>query len=251
VHAHSFVELTRHWREWSFMLLVLLTHTLVTFFLDVPGCGRGYLGPGGIGNYGKFKDCTGGAAGYIDVQVLGINHIYGGPTCSGVYRTGSYDPEGILGCLTSAFMCFLGAQASRVLQYYSQPGKRLMRWAAWGVLLGLLAVVLTGGTRDQGAIPINKNLWSMSFIFALSGFGFIVLSFMYMLVDVKKVWSGAPVVFLGLNSIGVYCGHEILHRFAPFSFVPPDQVHKKYPYSGDSIASRAIFLPPPMNCINV
>lgn len=42
---------------------------------------RGYLGPGGIGDYGKYENCTGGAAKYIDMKIFGLNHIYQGPTC--------------------------------------------------------------------------------------------------------------------------------------------------------------------------
>lgn len=42
---------------------------------------RGYLGPGGIGDDGKYPNCTGGAAGYIDKLVLGEDHIYRYPTC--------------------------------------------------------------------------------------------------------------------------------------------------------------------------
>ena len=40
----------------------------------------GYIGPGGLHDGGKHYNCTGGAAQYIDVLVLGKNHIYGNPT---------------------------------------------------------------------------------------------------------------------------------------------------------------------------
>lgn len=42
---------------------------------------RGYLGPGGIGDDGKYPNCTGGAAGYIDKWLLGEDHVYHYPTC--------------------------------------------------------------------------------------------------------------------------------------------------------------------------
>ena len=42
---------------------------------------RGYLGPGGLAEHGKYFNCTGGAAGYIDRLLLTSNHIYGSPTC--------------------------------------------------------------------------------------------------------------------------------------------------------------------------
>lgn len=40
----------------------------------------GYLGPGGIGDWGKYPNCTGGAAGYIDRLLLGDDHIYQHPS---------------------------------------------------------------------------------------------------------------------------------------------------------------------------
>lgn len=41
---------------------------------------RGYLGAGGIGDYGLYPNCTGGAAGYIDRWMFGDN-MYRYPTC--------------------------------------------------------------------------------------------------------------------------------------------------------------------------
>lgn len=58
----------------------------LTFGLKVPGCPTGYIGPGGlIGDYGAYQNCTGGAAGYIDLQFLGLNHIYQHPTAQPIY----------------------------------------------------------------------------------------------------------------------------------------------------------------------
>src|SRR5258708_5334672 len=42
---------------------------------------RGYLGPGGLHESGKFWNCTGGAAGRLDQWIFGQNHIYQDPTC--------------------------------------------------------------------------------------------------------------------------------------------------------------------------
>lgn len=61
------------------------------------GCCRGYLGPGGRHAEGKYLNCTGGAAGYVDKVLLGVNHIYQFPTANSVYGSGPFDPEGVLG----------------------------------------------------------------------------------------------------------------------------------------------------------
>ena len=58
---------------------------------------RGYLGPGGMASGGRFANCTGGAAGYIDRQVLG-SLMYHHPTAHQIYNTHlPYDPEGKTG----------------------------------------------------------------------------------------------------------------------------------------------------------
>jgi len=109
----------------------------LTFFLPVPGCAIGYLGPGGIGDYGQFPGCTGGAAGYIDSLIFGPNHIYCTPTCQEMYKTGCYDPEGTLGYLTSIFLCFLGVSCGRILLNFPLPKDRLYRMVFLGYFLGL------------------------------------------------------------------------------------------------------------------
>ena len=52
-------------------------------------------------------DCVGGAAGYIDRQFFGINHIYSNPTSKAVYESGAFDPEGLLGKLLRMDQCKL------------------------------------------------------------------------------------------------------------------------------------------------
>lgn len=97
------------------IIIIIIIHTSITFGLNVPGCGRGYLGPGGIGDDGAYTDCTGGAARYIDMQIFGEDHIYGSPTCAVTYQTGAFDPEGTLGSLLSIVLCYLGVQVRLLL----------------------------------------------------------------------------------------------------------------------------------------
>eukprot|EP01112_Ceratiomyxa_fruticulosa_P015518 TRINITY_DN456_c0_g1_i2.p1 TRINITY_DN456_c0_g1~~TRINITY_DN456_c0_g1_i2.p1 ORF type:complete len:652 (-),score=106.89 TRINITY_DN456_c0_g1_i2:2-1957(-) len=204
--------------QWLAAIILLVIWLMVTFLLYVPGCGRGYLGPGGIGNFGEYKDCTGGAAGYIDSLVFGPNHIYCYPTCMQMYRTGCYDPEGLLGYLTSIFLCFLGVTCGRIFHTYPGKKDRIVRLILWGVFWGLFGSILCGFKQDGGWIPISKNLWSVSFIFVMAGTGFLMLCLCYILVDVLDVWNGAPFKYPGMNSIVVYCGSEILAFYFPFHF---------------------------------
>lgn len=58
-----------------------------SFIMHVFCSFRGYIGPGGLHEAvnsteaSVYQNCTGGAAGYIDRQVFGDDHIYQSPTC--------------------------------------------------------------------------------------------------------------------------------------------------------------------------
>ena len=85
-------------------------------------------------------------------------------------------------------------------------------------MLLLTAGCLCGFSQDDGFIPVNKNLWSTSFILVASGGGLVGLGITYVLVDIFSLWSGAPLKYLGMNSIMVYCCHGVLQSYFPFSY---------------------------------
>ncbi|XP_045314465.1 heparan-alpha-glucosaminide N-acetyltransferase isoform X3 [Leopardus geoffroyi] len=219
------------WPQWLFILMLESIWLGLTFFLPVPGCPTGYLGPGGIGDLGKYPNCTGGAAGYIDRLLLGDDHIYQHPSSAVLYHTEvAYDPEGILGTINSIVMAFLGVQAGKILLYYKDQTKDiLIRFTAWCCFLGLISIALTKISENEGFIPINKNLWSISYVTTLSSFAFFILLILYPIVDVKGLWTGTPFFYPGMNSILVYVGHEVFENYFPFQWKLGDnQSHKEH-----------------------
>ncbi|CAB4054155.1 HGSNAT [Lepeophtheirus salmonis] len=141
-------DISNLWPRWIFALLLMVLHSLIIFLFPVPGCPTGYLGPGGLNLFNVTRaNCIGGATGYIDRLIFTVSHIYSNPTAKHVYESNAFDPEGFLGTLTSAFQVFLGAQGT-----------------------------LCGFTLNDGWIPINKNLWSLSYVFITTGLAFILLS---------------------------------------------------------------------------
>ncbi|CAG5122863.1 unnamed protein product [Candidula unifasciata] len=205
--------------EWSVNLLLLAVHSSLVYALPVPGCPRGYVGPGGISEGGLYANCTGGATGYIDAVVLGYQHLYGHPTSEVVYQTVQpFDPEGLLATLNSVFLCFLGIQCGRIILIYQGHKQRLLRFLIWAVALGALAALLTKCSRDDGWIPPNKNLWSFSFTLITASFGFVFLSGIYIVTDLFGVWAGQPFIYPGMNSIVIYVCHDIFSNTFPVSF---------------------------------
>lgn len=219
------------WPQWIFILMLEVIWLCLTFLLPVPGCPRGYLGPGGIGDFGNYLNCTGGAAGYIDRLVLGEKHIYQHPSCNVLYQTTvPYDPEGILGTINTILMAFLGLQAGKIILSYKDQHKQIMsRFFIWSVVMGIISAILTKCSKEEGFIPINKNLWSTSYVTTMSCFAFILLLLMYYLVDVKRLWSGTPFFYPGMNSILVYIGHEVFENYFPFKWKMQDsQSHAEH-----------------------
>eukprot|EP00095_Tigriopus_kingsejongensis_P004563 maker-scaffold462_size163801-snap-gene-0.38 protein:Tk04563 transcript:maker-scaffold462_size163801-snap-gene-0.38-mRNA-1 annotation:"heparan-alpha-glucosaminide n-acetyltransferase-like" len=169
-------DITTSLWQWMIMLLCLAVHTALSFGLPVPNCPTGYLGPGGLHHQGQFFNCTGGATGFVDRVVFGPEHMYHHPTAQKIYSTTQpFDPEGLLGCLTSLFLVFLGVVAGRIIINFPSNSDRLARWFMWSLILGLVAGCLCGWSKEGGLIPLNKNLWSLSFVFGTAAMGFLVL----------------------------------------------------------------------------
>ncbi|XP_051474433.1 heparan-alpha-glucosaminide N-acetyltransferase isoform X3 [Apus apus] len=224
-------DILPYWPQWIFIVVLEVIWFCLTFLLPVPGCPRGYLGPGGIGDFGNYPNCTGGAAGYIDRLLLGENHIYQHPSSSVVYQTTMpYDPEGILGTINTIFMAFLGLQAGKIILFYKDKHKQIMsRFFIWSIVMGIISAILTKCSKEEGFIPINKNLWSVSYVTTMSCFAFFLLLLIYYLVDVKRLWSGAPFFYPGMNSILVYIGHEVFENYFPFKWKMQDsQSHAEH-----------------------
>lgn len=210
--------MTAYAREWPFQIFLVILYLSISLGAKAPGCPRGYQGPGGLSENSKHWDCTGGIHRYIDMKVFGYNLIYHYPTCDLLYSCVAYDPEGLLGVLTACTLTYLGLMTGRVLLHFKSHKERIQRWIVWGAIQLFFAGCLCGFSQNEGPVPVNKNLWTTSFCLVTSGFGLIGLSTTYALVDVLQVWTGAPFIYLGMNSILVYTGSELLWRHFPFSY---------------------------------
>lgn len=216
--------------QWIIMLTFALVHILITFLVEVPGCGRGYLGPGGLEDLGHHVNCTGGAAGYIDRLVFG-EHMYKKPSCQFLYETKVYyDPEGMLGTLTSCLLMYMGVQAGHILHTYTNVKTRTIRWVVWGLATGLIGCILCGFTKNNGLIPLNKNLWSLSFVLVVGGMAFLIEAYFFVMVDILRKWGGRPLFYPGMNALILYIGHVLLKKTFPFAWTPTSRTHAAYLY---------------------
>ncbi|CAD6242944.1 GSCOCG00009605001-RA-CDS [Cotesia congregata] len=172
----------------------------------------GYFGPGGLHDNQKFQNCTGGALGLLDKKILTPEHLYQSPAINDVYQSGPFDPEGLIGCLPTIFQTFLGVQAGKILRVYKDWRSRVARWMTLALIYALIGSVL----HFNNIIPVNKNLWSISFVLVTTSFALTVFSIFYILIDVIKLWDGSPFRVPGMNALVMYVGHHICYQIFPF-----------------------------------
>lgn len=115
-----------------------------------------------------------------------------------------YDPEGLLSTVPSIATVMLGVLAGRWLASPRSSGERLKGLFAAG------AALTVAGLAWGLLFPINKNLWSSSYVLFTAGVASLTLAAISWLIDVRQRghWTRAFVVF-GLNPITAYVGAEL------------------------------------------
>ncbi|HEX9106646.1 MAG TPA: hypothetical protein VF832_05455, partial [Longimicrobiales bacterium] len=67
------------------------------------------------------------------------------------------------------------------------------------------SLLLAGGLIWGGAFPINKMIWTSSYVLFCAGFGSVLLALCYWTADVKGwTWWTKPFVVFGMNALGLY-----------------------------------------------
>ncbi|HYG98401.1 MAG TPA: heparan-alpha-glucosaminide N-acetyltransferase domain-containing protein [Terriglobales bacterium] len=113
---------------------------------------------------------------------------------------GTSDPEGFLSTFPAIGTVLLGVLTGEWLRSKATPTRKAIGMFAWGAA-GLLA-----GKLFDVWMPINKNLWTSSFVLFTAGFALIVLAACYWLIDVRG-WRGKwtePFLVFGTNAIVAY-----------------------------------------------
>ena len=167
---------------------ILVGYWAALVFIPVPGSGAGFLDPGET-----LTD-------WVDRQLL-----------PGRLYHGVRDPEGILSTVPAVATALAGALAGRWLSRPDLSGGK----KAAGLLQAGLGALLLGGAW-QFVLPLNKNLWTSSFVAWTAGWSLLALATFYWVIDVRgwRAWS-FPLVVVGTNAITIY----LLHRFVDFGAV--------------------------------
>jgi predicted acyltransferase len=161
---------------------VLVLYYLLLKFVPVPGLGAGRL------------DSFGNLPAYIDRAVFGTRHLWAYGTTTGMGVT--YDPEGILSTLPAIATLLIGIVAGEGIRKHHAGKKKLVSLLMAGGML------LVAGWLLQPFMPINKRLWTSTFVLVSSGVSLLVFALLYGVVDLRRSrWWTWPALVFGTNAI--------------------------------------------------
>ena len=159
-------------------LILLVGYWALVTFVPVPGYGAGHLG----------KDDNLGA--YIDRALLG-GHLWS--------EAKTWDPEGLLSTLPAIATVLIGILAGEWLRSERSGARRILGLVSAG------AVLILAGQLLHPYFPINKNLWTSTFVLFTGGFAMLLLALCHWVVDLRgwRKWA-SPFLVLGMNAILAY-----------------------------------------------
>ncbi len=172
---------------------LLVGYWAAMMLVPVPGHGAGVL------------DKDGNLAQYIDLLVL-RGHTW----------EPAWDPEGIMSTFPAIATCLLGTLTGDWLRSDRSDDEKLGGMfvaGAAGLVIGLILHPL---------FPINKNLWSSTYVLFTGGFALQTLAVCYWLIEIRGVKRWAwPLLVFGSNAILVFVLSGLLARVLGWIHVGP------------------------------
>ena len=167
---------------------ILISYYAILFLVPVPGYGAGDL---------SFE---GNVVGWIDRSLL-----------PGRLINGTYDELGLLTQLPALCITVFGCLTGKLLQGSKTGNEKTLTLLVLGTGLAVIGMIWSLH------FPINKKLWSSSFIVLTSGLSIMLMAVFYWLIDVKgyQKWAFFFKV-IGLNSLTVYFLYNFI-KFGPVS----------------------------------
>jgi predicted acyltransferase len=125
-----------------------------------------------------------------------------------LYR-GNHEPEGILSTIPAISTALLGMFTGEFLLSKYLKNKQLQR--VLYMMATAVALMIIGKLWDS-VFPINKNLWSSSFVCWVGGLSLLLFAIFYLIIDVWNIrkWAFFFVV-IGLNPITIYLAGRIIN----------------------------------------
>jgi len=183
------------------LIVLLLGYWILLTKIPVPGVGYANL------------DIGTNLASWLD-SILLKNHMY--------IETKTWDPEGILSTIPSIASCIVGLLIGQLIHFKISKVVIVRNL----FFIGLFLLVI--GVFWDIFFPINKSIWTSSFVIFTSGIASIILAILYLLIEVLNVKSWTkPFLYWGINPILVFYFSGLIPRIlAKIKFNDPVTVDK-------------------------
>lgn len=117
------------------------------------------------------------------------------------------EPEGIISTLTSLSSTLFGVLTAQLLKKNISKMEKTFTMLIPGVLFILLGILW------GHLLPINKHLWTSSYVILTTGYALVIFAVLYYLIDIKGYQKGfRPFLAFGTNAITVYVLSIVLAR---------------------------------------
>jgi predicted acyltransferase len=166
--------------------LLLVAYYLLMTLVPVPDFGPPNLEPGT--NLAAWSD-----------RLLLEGHLWS--------QSKTWDPEGVLSTLPAIATGLLGMLVGKLFTELKEPREKTV----WLFFIG--SVLIVGGLAWGLVFPINKALWTSSYVLYTAGIAMQFLGGLYWLIDVQgiKKWS-TPFIYYGVNAIFVFVASGLLAK---------------------------------------
>ena len=162
--------------------VLLAVYWTLMKLVPVPGFGPGRL------------DSLGNLGAYIDRALLGTRHMWAYGTTPGYGVT--FDPEGLLSTIPAIASVLFGILAGEWLSSESSNSHKALGLAAAGLVLALAGCLL------HPLLPMNKKIWTSTFVLFSGGVSLLAFSVLYWLLDIRRQhWWAPTALVLGTNAI--------------------------------------------------
>jgi predicted acyltransferase len=187
----SVLELWTGWRvQLAVAVACIVGYWLLMRFVPVPGFG--------VPTHDiPLLDPDRNIAAWLDRKLL-MGHLY----------EGTRDPEGVISTIPALATCLAGLLTGKWLRAARSQGSKAMGMAVAGVI-----AIALGQTWNLW-FPINKKLWTSSYVIFTAGLALICLAACYWIVDAKRHggWWTKPVLVFGTNAIAAYFFSEVVAK---------------------------------------
>ncbi len=195
-----------HLRVWAVMQRIALCYGIVSLFALF--CRHEYTLPVIIGllviytviiviGNGYAEDASVNVLSQADLSLFGYDHIY---------HKSPVDPEGLVGTISAVAHTLIGFYCGRLIRQKETVEQKVIALFVVGT------VCVVGGYLLTYGMPLNKRIWSPSFVLMTCGLAALLQALLMTVLDIGGSRQGAFTLFhvFGVNALALYVSSELL-----------------------------------------